>query len=68
MAIEGRNYVKSLSTVRMNENDRMVYMVNPKLYSLMKLEMHFTEDSLGVRSVIASSDDDIQSTEDPDLR
>ncbi|CCT63051.1 uncharacterized protein FFUJ_00339 [Fusarium fujikuroi IMI 58289] len=66
--IEGRNYVKSLSTARMNENDTMAFMVKPKPNSWMGLKMYFTEDSLGVRSVIASSDDGIQSTEEPGLR
>lgn len=66
--IEGHNYVKSLSTVRTNVNDTTVFMVKPKLNSLMGLKMYFTEDSLGVRSVIASSDDGIQSTEEPGLR
>ncbi|KLP00700.1 uncharacterized protein Y057_308 [Fusarium fujikuroi] len=66
--IEGRNYVKSLSTARMNGNDTMAFMVKPKPNSWMGLKMYFTEDSLGVRSVIASSDDGIQSTEEPGLR
>ncbi|KAF5713011.1 hypothetical protein FGLOB1_4279 [Fusarium globosum] len=66
--IEGRNYVTSLSTVRMNENDTMVFRVKPKPNSLMGLKMYFTEDSLGVRNIIASSDDGIQSTEEPGLR
>ncbi|KAG5763901.1 hypothetical protein H9Q72_008031 [Fusarium xylarioides] len=66
--IEGRNYVKSLSTVRMNENDTMVFKVKPKPYYSMGLEMYFAEDSLGVRSVIACSDDGVRGTEEPGLR
>ncbi|RKL46128.1 hypothetical protein BFJ72_g3036 [Fusarium proliferatum] len=66
--IEGHNYVKSLSAVRMNENDTMVFMVKPKPNSWMGLKMYFTEDSLGVRSVIASSGDGNQSTGEPGLR
>ncbi|KAF5571540.1 hypothetical protein FPHYL_286 [Fusarium phyllophilum] len=66
--IEGRNYIKSLSTVRMNENDTMVFMVKPKPYSRMGLEMYFAEDSLGVRSVIACSDDGVRGTKEPGLR
>ncbi|KAF5604860.1 hypothetical protein FPCIR_713 [Fusarium pseudocircinatum] len=66
--IEGRDYVKSVSTVRMNENDTMVFMVKPKPCSLMGLEMYFAEDSLGVRSAIACSDDRVSGTEEPGLR
>ncbi|PNP79977.1 hypothetical protein FNYG_06674 [Fusarium nygamai] len=66
--IEGRNYVKSLSTVRMNANDTMVFMVKAKPYSFMWLGMYFAEDSLGVRSVIAYSGDGVRGTEEPGLR
>ncbi|KAF4498913.1 hypothetical protein FAGAP_4926 [Fusarium agapanthi] len=65
--IEGRNYVKSLSTVRMNDNDTMVFTAKPIADSLMRLGMYFAEDSLGVRSVIACSDE-MRRTEEPGLR
>ncbi|KAF5609069.1 uncharacterized protein FSUBG_4224 [Fusarium subglutinans] len=66
--IEGRNYVKSLSTVRMSENDTMVFTAKPNVDSWMELSMYFSEDSLGVRSVIACLEDGIQRTEEPGLR
>ncbi|KAF4956029.1 hypothetical protein FGADI_4202 [Fusarium gaditjirri] len=52
--VEGRNYVKSLSTVRMNDDDTKVFTAKSDFYS----SMYFTEDSLGVRSVVVCPDDD----------
>ncbi|RBQ74734.1 hypothetical protein FVER14953_20306 [Fusarium verticillioides] len=66
--IEGCNYVKSLSTVRMNEDGTMVIMAKQNFDSSMELGMYFDEDSLGVRSVIACLDDEIWGTEEPGLR
>ncbi|KAF5598107.1 hypothetical protein FPANT_3871 [Fusarium pseudoanthophilum] len=66
--IEGCNYVKSLSTVRMNEDDTMVFTAKKNFGSSMELGMYFAEDSLGVRSVVACSDDEIRGTEEPGLR
>ncbi|KAF5559482.1 hypothetical protein FNAPI_4701 [Fusarium napiforme] len=66
--IEGCKYVKSLSTVRMNEDDTMVFTAKKNFGSSMELGMYFAEDSLGVRSVVACSDDEIRGTEEPGLR
>ncbi|KAF5647622.1 uncharacterized protein FTJAE_1678 [Fusarium tjaetaba] len=66
--IEGHSYVKSLSTVRMNEEDTILITAKPDIGSSMKLGMYFAEDSLGVRTVIACPDDEIGRTEEPGIR
>jgi hypothetical protein len=66
--IEDRNYVKSLSTARINENDTKLFVAKPKFPSHMYLKMYFDEDSLGVRSVIVGSDDGIRCVHEPGLR
>ncbi|KAF5720472.1 hypothetical protein FMUND_4294 [Fusarium mundagurra] len=66
--IEGCKYVRSLSTVRMNEDDTMVITAKQNFGSSMELGMYFAQDSLGVRCVIACSDDEIRGTEEPGLR